>query len=148
MRWSELNDDFSALDLPSTRTKNKLPHVVPLPPLAREIIATVPRVVGADFLFSTNGRTPISGFSKFKAKLDANIETSQPWRIHDLRRTAVTKMAELGVLPHVVEAIVNHVSGHRAGVAGIYNRAVYMAERTSALERWAERISAIVGERR
>ena len=49
--------------------------------------------------------------------------TAEPWRIHDLRRTAVTGMAELGVLPHVIEAVVNHISGHKGGVAGVYNRA-------------------------
>ena len=147
MRWSELNDDFSVWDIPPSRTKNKLPHVVPLPPLAREIIASVPRVVGSDLVFTTSGRTPISGFSKFKSRLDAEMDASQHWQIHDLRRTAVTKMADLGVLPHVVEAIVNHVSGHKGGVAGIYNRAVYMPERTAALELWAERVSTIVGGR-
>ena len=146
MRWSELNEDFSMLDLSSARTKNKLPHLVPLPPSARQIIAAVPRMVGSDFVFTTNGRTPISGFSKFKAKLDANYETSQHWQLHDLRRTAVTRMADLGVLPHVIEAIVNHVSGHKGGVAGIYNRAVYMPERKAALELWAERVAPSSGD--
>ena len=66
-----------------------------------------------------------------------------PGRLHDLRRTAVTGMAELGVPPHVVEAAVNHISGHKAGVAGIYNRATYAREKRAALDRWAEHVLAI-----
>ena len=90
----------------------------------------------AGFVFSTTGRRPITGFSKAKTALDramlaqARAEagdsvTVLPWRLHDLRRTAATGMAELGVLPHVVEAALNHVSGARAGVAGVYNKATY-----------------------
>jgi integrase len=64
----------------------------------------------------------------------------QPWVLHDLRRTGVTMMAEIGVAPHVVEAVVNHVSGHKAGVAGIYNRATYASEKRAALQRWADHL--------
>jgi hypothetical protein len=59
------------------------------------------------------------------------------WRMHDIRRTVATRLGDLGVLPHVVEAILNHISGHRAGVAGIYNRATYAAEKREALNCWA-----------
>ena len=64
----------------------------------------------------------------------------RPWRLHDIRRTVATRMAESGVLPHVIEAVLNHVSGHRAGVAGVYNRAIYSEEKRQALQRWAEHI--------
>ncbi len=67
-----------------------------------------------------------------------------PWRLHDIRRTVATLMAELGILPHVVEAVLNHISGHKAGVAGVYNRALYAAEKRQALNRWAEHITALV----
>lgn len=144
MMWSELNDDFSILNLPPERTKNKRPHTVPLPPQAREIIAKVPRVEGVDFLFSTTGVTPISGFSKFKRQFDTKMEIAQHWQLHDLRRTAVTGMAELGVLPHVIEAIVNHISGHKGGVAGVYNKAVYAAEKKAALELWANHVGSLL----
>ena len=73
------------------------------------------------------------------------MEAAEPWRIHDLRRTAVTGMAELGVMPHVIEAVVNHISGHKGGVAGVYNRAVYAAEKKAALELWADHVSSVVG---
>jgi integrase len=67
-----------------------------------------------------------------------------PWRLHDLRRTAVTGMAELGIPPHIVEAVLNHISGAKAGVAGIYNRAAYAEEKKAALERWAAHIAGLV----
>ena len=67
-----------------------------------------------------------------------------PWRLHDLRRTAATGMAEIGVAPHIVEAALNHVCGARAGVAGIYNRAAYAAEKKAALERWAAHVERLV----
>jgi len=66
-----------------------------------------------------------------------------PWRIHDLRRTCATNLAELGVQPHIIEAVLNHVSGHKGGVAGIYNRARYEGEMRSALQRWADYVKKI-----
>ena len=66
-----------------------------------------------------------------------------PWRLHDIRRTVATRLAELGVQPHVIEAVLNHVSSHKAGVAGIYNRALYAAEKRQALELWAEHVRAL-----
>ena len=77
--------------------------------------------------------------------VDAGAKPLSHWTVHDLRRTAATVMADqLGVLPHIVEAILNHVSGHRAGVAGVYNRARYQAEMRQALERWGACVSDIV----
>ncbi len=67
-----------------------------------------------------------------------------PWRIHDLRRTAATGMAELGIAPHIVEAALNYVSGAKAGVAGTYNRAAYATEKKAALERWAAHIEGLI----
>jgi integrase len=72
---------------------------------------------------------------------DAKIE---PWRLHDLRRTAATGMADIGIAPHIIEAVLNHVSGARAGVAGIYNRAQYADEKRVALERWAAHVQGVV----
>jgi integrase len=79
-----------------------------------------------------------------RRKADPKAKPMPDWRLHDLRRTAATVMADkLGVLPHVIEAVLNHISGHRAGVAGIYNRARYEAEMRDALERWAQHVEAI-----
>jgi len=80
-----------------------------------------------------------------KATLDARIGAAVPhWTHHDLRRTAATRMAELGIAPHIIEAILNHVSGHKAGVAGIYNRAAYETQKRHALASWADHLLAIV----
>jgi integrase len=151
---SELIEDGMTWSLPGSRTKNKRPHVVPLSPLVRELIASVK---GRYFVFSTTGHSPPSGWSRMKLRLDAEMlavarkergkdVSIAPWRLHDLRRTAVTNMGELGVLPHVVEKVVNHVSGHQAGVAGVYNKSELIDERRAALERWT-RFAALVIDR-
>ena len=146
MRWDELSADLSTWDLPPARTKNKLPHSLTLPPMAREIVAAAPRIEGCPFVFTTNASTTISGFSKIKRRLDSMMNIA-PWRVHDLRRTAVTMMAEIGILPHVIEAVVNHISGHKGGVAGTYNRAQYAAEKRAALERWAAHVENLTADR-
>jgi integrase len=147
LRHSELSDDGAIWTIPGERTKNKRAHVVPLPPAAREIIAAAMRIEGCPFVFTTNGRTPVSGWSKIKKRLDRTMGDVPPWRLHDLRRTTATGMATIGVAPHVVEAALNHISGAKAGVAGTYNRAIYAAEKKSALERWAAYVEALVAGR-
>jgi integrase len=145
MTWSELNADFSLWSLSGARTKNKLPHVVPLPPAAREIIAGVIRISDTYVFPSNTGVTPISGWSKCKSQLDQAMgDGVPPWRVHDLRRTCVTGMAEIGVRPDVIELVVNHRSGHRGGIAGVYNKAEMMPERRAALEAWERRVVEIV----
>jgi integrase len=75
--------------------------------------------------------------------LDKAAPLERPWRTHDLRRTVATRMAELGVEPHVIEAILGHTGGHKRGVAGIYNRATYEAQKRSALTMWANHVTEI-----
>ncbi|WP_165937767.1 tyrosine-type recombinase/integrase [Methylobacterium segetis] len=142
MRWSELNLEEGTWLLPPIRMKNKQKHEVPLPDPALEILRAIPSRVGRDLVFGT-GSGGFAGFSKCKAALDRQVSLL-PWRIHDLRRSTATGMADIGVLPHVIEAVLSHVSGHKAGVAGIYNRAVYRTEKRDALERWAAEVSRIV----
>jgi integrase len=155
---AEISDDLSMLRMSGLRTKNGLPHDVPLPPMARGLLGYVMEGADCKFLFSTNGRTPLSGFSKYKSRLDAamliNAKNEQgsdavipPWRLHDLRRTCATGMAGIGIAPHIVEAALNHVSGAKAGVAGTYNRAAYEPEKRAALERWADHIGGLVSGR-
>lgn len=142
-------------ELPSTRTKNKLPHIVPLSRQAIEIIRTRPKIGKAGLLFTTTGETVISGFSKAKERIDDTIaanrkaagvrEAMPQWTIQDLRRTVSTRMHEdLEIQPHVVEAVLNHISGHRAGVAGTYNRALYLKEKREALTAWADYLDKLV----
>jgi integrase len=137
LRWSEVDLDRGLLVLPASRTKNNRQHEVPLAPMARGILTARSRSDGAVF-----GRNGAGGWSMRKATLDQRLD-AKPWRVHDIRRTVATGMAELGVPPHIIEAVLNHVSGHKAGVAGVYNRARYADEMRIALERWAEHVEAV-----
>ena len=143
LRWEELSADGTQIKLPGTRTKNHRPHVVPLVPLPQTIIAGFPRIADCPYVFTTDGKAPVAIGSKIKNKLDAEMNLP-PWRIHDLRRTAVTGMAELGIRPDVIELCVNHVSGTRGSIAGVYNRSELLPERRKALERWAVQVQGIV----
>lgn len=152
MAHSERSGDLWTI--PGTRSKNGRPHELPLPPLALSILDERPRSSGRDLVFG-GGDGAFSGWSKSKTRLDEKMLATlrqtdpraklTPWRLHDLRRTAATRMGDLGVQPHVVEAVLNHVSGHRAGVAGIYNRAAYRDEKRAALALWADRVAKITG---
>ncbi len=143
MRWSELSED-GTWTIPGERTKNKRLHIVPLPGLARKLI----KVNGdTDLVFTTNRRNPVSGFGNLKYRLDARLKFAKPWRFHDLRHTVVTDMAELGVQPHIIEAVVNHASGHKEKIAGHYNHAKYTEPKRVALERWAAHVEEIISKR-
>lgn len=162
--WSELNREEGLWTLPEERCKNGVTHLVPLSTAA---IAILDHVSGAGeqtkltwpakgFVFTTTGKTPISGFSRAKKLLDAAMLTIAKaqaieaghdpetvevadWRIHDLRRTMATGFQKLGVRFEVTEATLNHVSGmSRAGVAGVYQQHDWKEEKREALEKWAQ----------
>ncbi len=137
--------DGAQLQLPGARTKNKRPHIVPLSERAIDILNAIPERVGRDCLFG-EGDGGFSGWSRAKKALDAKLKLKEEWTLHDLRRTAATRMADLGVQPHIIEAVLNHVSGHKAGVAGIYNRSAYSKEKREALELWANHLRVIVAK--
>lgn len=158
LQWTELKEWDSKrplIDLPGERVKNGLSHLVPALPSVKAIIDKCPR--NGKYVFSTTGETPVSGFSKAKTAVDKSVleamrkTTSTPeavkplphWTLHDLRRSMVTQMNErLGIQPHIVEATINHASGAaKAGVAGVYNRALYLDERREALQKWAKWVS-------
>ena len=156
MRWSEIAAGGETWTIPKERAKNGRAHVVHLAPAARTILAELPRLAETELVFTTNRRTAVSGFSRAKEQLDAIAERlrvedaaragrPQPdpmpgWRIHDFRRTAVTWMATNGVAPHTADRILNHVQGTISGVAAVYQRAEFLAERKTALEAWAARV--------
>jgi integrase len=141
--------------LPSTRSKNHLPHELDLPPMTAALLPEPQE--GADgtpreLLFGKGGG-PFSGWSRCKQRLDERIAKANggrrlsPWVLHDLRRTYVTRLNDLGVEPHVIEALVNHASGRaKAGVAGVYNRSVYAAQKRAALALWCDHIAMLVGQ--
>ena len=137
MRRAELDFDREIWSLPGARTKNKLPHSVPLSRQVKAILETQ----DGDPLFG--GTAGFSEWWRSKVQLDGALDLPA-WTVHDLRRTAVTGMAEIGIPPHIVEAVVNHVSGHKGGVAGVYNRAKYSQEKRAALQRWADHLERIV----
>ncbi len=151
MAWPELDLDRALWSIPRQRTKNGLAHDVPLSAPALAILCRAPRRDGRTLIFG-DGVRGFQGWSKAKAALDRRIaeagETVRPWRLHDLRRTTATRLGELGVLPHVIEAILNHISGHKAGVAGIYNRATYAKEKRDALNLWAGHVLVLVSDER
>jgi integrase len=149
--WSELDLKHGTWTIPSRRSKNGRAHMLPLPPLALEIIAGVPRMVGRDTLFGARVDSGLTGWARPKAALDARLGSQvESWRLHDLRRSAATRMCDLGIAPHVVEEILNHRSGHRSGVRGIYNRSNYANEVRLALGMWNNHIRALIegGERK
>ena len=148
LKWCELDFNAGTLTLPPERCKNGRSHTLPLPPLALKIINEVEKQPGRDFLFGTRAAGGFTWWAKQKT-LIAPLGLAH-WTIHDLRRTAATHMCELGIEPHVVEAILNHVSGHKGGIAGIYNRASYAKQMKTALATWADHLQSVVegGERK
>ena len=140
LQWSEVDLTRKLIVLPPERTKNGRSFELPLSAQALAIVERAPRRNSSDFLFSDK-----SGFKDWggaKAKLDARAGIA-PWTLRDLRRTCATMLGELGVLPHITEAVLNHYSGHRSGVAGVYQRAKYSDEMRSALQRWADHLDQI-----
>jgi integrase len=121
--------------IPAERAKNGKPHVVPLSTYAQSVLADVPRFLDCDYVFTTTHRSPISGFSKMVRRLSDGSGTSD-WRLHDLRRTAASGLARAGTPQHVIEKVLNHISGTISGVAAVYNRYAYDAEKHGALEQW------------
>jgi hypothetical protein len=96
------------------------------------------------YVFTISGKSPVGGWSMIKNRLDAAMVTLAPWRLHDLRRTFVTGPADLGIRPDVIEMAVNHTSGLRGGVAGVYNKSELLPERRAALERRAAHVEGLV----
>jgi integrase len=152
MRFSELDRELGVWVLPAARAKNKQALTLPLAAPAWGIINSVPPVSGRDQLFGVRSEGGFSNFDNGKIEFDRKLGTAiAKWNIHDLRRSVATHMAEdLAIQPHIIEAMLNHVSGHKAGIAGIYNRAVYHNEKRAALMLWADHVRAIAsgGERK
>ena len=133
--------------------KNGKAHTVDLHPEAVRLLDRLD-LKSEDFVFSTTGRTPVSGFSNVKARLDERMQVIlgdnfKPWRTHDLRRTAARGMAALKFQPHVIERVLNHVSGAQGGLVGVYQRHEYRDERKQAIMAWGDHVSRLVsGEAR
>jgi integrase len=144
MTWGELSPDLSVWTLPRARTKNHATHIVPLSAQARAIVETRPRRNDTDYVFAgERPGQPHKNFSRSKTGLD-RASRVKDWRLHDLRRTAATGLQKLGVRLEVTEAVLNHVSGSRAGIIGVYQRHDWANEKRIALQAWGDRVQAIV----
>jgi integrase len=151
LRWSELDAKRGIWALPKQRAKNARAHVLPLPAVAWNIINAVPKIAVRDQLFGVNAEDGFTAWATSKTALDRRLgDAVASFTLHDLRRSVATGMADLGVAPHVIEQILNHQSGHKRGVAGIYNRSSYERETRAALALWADHVHTLVegGERK
>lgn len=155
--WSEFDLDNSTWTIPATRAKNKKTHVVHLSPQVVEVLETLPRFRDCGWLFSTNGETPISGFSRAKRAFDREIAAARAkaadggdfaeipaWTLHDLRRSFASGAAAIGVQMHIVERVLNHVPAQLSGVAAVYQRHQFEQERKAAVEAWGRHIESLV----
>ena len=159
MTWAELSEDLATWTIPAMRTKNGIPHLVPLSQTARELLRALhsdrpgvsrARTAGPGpklaLVFPGERKTPFSGWSKAKAALDTASGVSG-WWLHDLRRTLATGLQRLSVRLEVTEAVLNHLSGSRAGVVGIYQRHDWAEEKRAALDAWSAHLLAAAGGR-
>ena len=155
MLWREVTlDDPAEWTIAKERSKNGKAHTVDLHPEAVQLLdrlgepAAARRASEDEFVFSTTGRTPVSGFGRVKARIDARMQEIlgpkfKPWRVHDLRRTCATGMEHLGVDLRVIEAALNHVSGTKAGIVGVHQRAEHREAVRAAFEVWDVSIAAL-----
>jgi integrase len=161
MAKAEIDRAKGLWSLPPERTKNKQPHDVHLTPQMLEVLDALPNV-SKQLYFTTTGKTPVSGWSRAKTQIDTKIlearreaakkageepDQVQPmpgWIFHDLRRTMTTKLNELGVSEKVADILINHRSRKKGGVAAVYNRYQYMAERKAALEAWGRHFDELL----
>jgi integrase len=160
MDWSEINLEKREWIIPGSRTKNKHPHLVPLSPPVLALLAS--KTNRAGFVLTSDGKTAIGGFSKTKSNLDAEVsallaaraaDAGQPpsseslqlehWVYHDLRRTLATGCQSMKVPIEHTEAVLNHVSGKRSGVKGVYHLYDYQREKTAALLKWGRHVDKI-----
>lgn len=168
--WSEFDRDSATWTLSGNRTKNGTAHIVPLSPAIVELLDDLSGQASREerkwlkrgLIFTTNGETSISGYSRAKARLDAKIAeiaaqdaaeagndaepiAVAPWRLHDARRTLATGFQRLGVRFEVTEAVLNHVSGaSRAGVAGVYQRHDWAKEKREAICAWSDHLARLL----
>jgi integrase len=144
MTHAEVDRDRQLWVVPGQRVKNGRSFELPLSRQAWDIITEFPELPRCPYVFGRRGQAPFSGWSQCKRRLDARIAEQKgaplaPWHVHDLRRSFATLAAEYGLIePHIIEAILNHISGHQNGVAGIYNRAAYREPKRIGLQVWAD----------
>jgi integrase len=149
MRWSELDQRRRLWRLPGERTKNHRSHTIPLSSQARAIIEALPQINGGEFVFTLDGRTPIIGWAKVKARISAKAGLDpNTWRLHDLRRSCASGMQRIGVSVPVVEKALNHGSNSFRGIIATYQTHDYADEIRVALQRWGDHVEDLVSDRK
>ncbi|WP_339691487.1 tyrosine-type recombinase/integrase [uncultured Parasphingorhabdus sp.] len=152
--WTEFDLDKRQWLVSGNRSKNDRPNLVQLSDTALEIVTALPRLASdGQFLFTTTGDSPVSGFSRAKARIDVLVEKRaksegfkfRPWRVHDLRRTMARGCQELGFKLEVIEEVINHKSGSRAGIVGTYQVYEFQPEKRAAWQAWEEKVLSISG---
>ncbi|WP_245444501.1 site-specific integrase [Microvirga sp. KLBC 81] len=143
MAWAHVDLDKGLWIVPGEHAKNGKPHTVHLSPPALALLNQTPRT--GDLVFSGDGTTLFQGYSKAKARLD-RLSGVGDWTLHDLRRTVVSGIARLGVAPHVADKILNHQSGTISGVAAVYQRHEFMAERREAMRLWGVHVTSLAAQ--
>ena len=139
MKWSELSPDLTAWACPGSRMKKGAAHIVALSDAAREALGAITRLDGQDLVFSTTGKTPISGFSKVKARLDKASKVTG-WVLHDFRRAGVSHLARLGHSAVLADALLAHKGQALSDVARVYQVHDFADERKAALQAWAAHV--------
>jgi integrase len=144
MRWSEINQAERLWQLPRERTKNGVPHAVPLAPQAWDIISEQPKYAVCDFVFTNDGHRAIGGFSRSKHNLDERTKFARPWTLHDARRSCASAMQRLGIRAEVIERCLNHRSGVYRGISGVYQRDDMLEAKRDAFAAWGQHIEQLV----
>lgn len=154
LTWQEVDEDTALIRLTGKRTKTGDPRTIPLSPTAMEIITGLPRLNSTEYLFSSTGKGPVNSWGNAKKKIDCTIieandspddsDGLEEWRFHDLRRTVATGLQRIGHRLEVIEAVLGHVSGSRAGIVGVYQRHSFDDEKRAALDAWTEFMAALV----
>jgi len=145
MCWSEIDIEHGTWIIPATRAKNGHEHTLPLGSLALEIIRSVPQIVDRDVLFGARTNRGFTGWAEYTRELRTRLgdQVKSSWTLHDLRRTCATRLCDVGIEPHHVEALLNH-RGHKAGVAGVYNKSKYQRAVQHAVETWDGYLLALI----
>ena len=148
MRAGEFDPEAKTWELPEERSKNDKAHLIDLPSAALRIVRSAFPCGERDRLFGTRSARGFTEWAHGKDALERRLDGKvKPWQLRDLRRTVATRMGDIKIHPHVIEAVLNHHSGYRAGVAGVYNRSPYRDEVRAALIRWSEHVRALVERR-
>ncbi len=149
LSWSEVDWQTEVIRLPASRSKSNMGRIIPLPSPALDLLSKLPRFEDGDIVFSFTGKKRFDNVGRAKPRLDKAIAERDgnpidPWRLHDIRRTVATGLQRLGVRLEVIETVLGHVSGSRAGIVGTYQRHKFVDEAKLALQTWGKHLQGLI----